>query len=127
MVEVSFSGFTEAASMRSLGLFPMANSRGVLPLRVTWVFLTVAALRINWAGVICDRVVWSRFLEAVLLNRTSISARFGHGVCAVQLEVSSHFAFVGMPACHVHDGKPYLRKSCSDSSGKCPSIHEVWK
>ena len=42
----------------------MANSKGVLPLRVTSVFLTVAALRINWAGVTCDRVVWSRFLEA---------------------------------------------------------------
>ena len=31
----------------------MANSTGVLPLMVTCVFLTVAALRINWAGVIC--------------------------------------------------------------------------
>ena len=34
----------------------MANSTGVLPLRVTCVFLTLAAWRINWAGVICDRV-----------------------------------------------------------------------
>ena len=56
---------------------------------VTCAFLTVAALRINWARVICARVVWSRFSEAVstrakrnfLNNRTPISARFGHGVC----------------------------------------------
>ena len=54
-----------AGSMRSLGLFPVANSIGVLPLRVTCVFLTVAALRINWAGVICERVVLSKLLEAV--------------------------------------------------------------
>ena len=51
--------------MRSLGLLPMANSIGVLPLRVTCVFLTVAALRINGAGVNCDRVVLSKLLEAV--------------------------------------------------------------
>ena len=59
------------------------------PLKVTCVFNTVAALRINWAGVICARVVWSRSLEPVstsvkrnfLNNRTPISARFGHGVC----------------------------------------------
>ena len=78
----------EARSMRSLGLLPMANSIGVLPLRVTCVFLTVAALRINKAGVICATVVWSRFLEAVstsaernfLNNRTPISARFGQRV-----------------------------------------------
>ena len=42
----------EAGSRRSLGLLPMANSIGVLPVQVTCVFLTVAALRINWAGVI---------------------------------------------------------------------------
>ena len=64
-VDVSCSGFMEAGSMRSLGLLPKANSTGILPLRVTCVFLTVAALRINWAGVICDRVVSSRFQEAV--------------------------------------------------------------
>ena len=64
-VDVSCSGFMEAGSMRSPGLLHIANSIGVLPLRVTSVFLTVAALRISWAGVICDRVVSSRFLEAV--------------------------------------------------------------
>ena len=52
----------EAGSRRSLGLRPIANSIGVLPLEVTWVFLSVAALRINWAGVICARVVWSTIL-----------------------------------------------------------------
>ena len=46
-VEVNYSGFMEAGSRRSLGLLPMANSIGVLPLRVTWVFLTVAAFLIN--------------------------------------------------------------------------------
>ena len=64
-VDVSCSGFIEAGSRRSLGLRPSANSMGVLPLEVTRVFLTVAALRINWAGVLCAKVVWSRFLEAV--------------------------------------------------------------
>ena len=55
----------KAGSMRFLGLLPMANSIGVLPLRVTCVFLAVTALRINWAGVICARVVQSKFLEVV--------------------------------------------------------------
>ena len=67
--------------MKSLGLLPGANSIGVLPVSVTCVSLTVAALRINWAGVICDREVLSKFLEAVstsggrnfLNNRTHIS------------------------------------------------------
>ena len=90
-VDVSCSGFIEAGSGRSLGLRPVANSMGVLPLQVIWVFLTVAALRINWAGVICARVVWSRFFDALstsdkrnfLNSRTPISARFGHGVCGL--------------------------------------------
>ena len=56
-VEVSCSGFMKAGSMRFLGLLPMANSISCLPLRVTCVFLTLAALRINLAGVICFRVV----------------------------------------------------------------------
>ena len=55
----------EAGSRRSLGFRPVASSKGVLPLKVTCVFLTVAALRINWAGVICARVVWSRFWDVV--------------------------------------------------------------
>ena len=38
--------------MRSLGLPSVANSIFVLPLKVTCVFLVVAAKRINWAGVI---------------------------------------------------------------------------
>ena len=67
----------------------MASSMAVLPLKVTCVFLTAAAVRINWAGVICASVVWSRFLEVVstsatrnfLNSRTPISALFGHGVC----------------------------------------------
>ena len=88
-VDVRCSGFMEAASKRSLGLCPMASSMGVLPLKVSCEFLAVALLRINWEGVICARVVWSRFLEAVSTNakrnflnsRTPISARFGHGVC----------------------------------------------
>ena len=37
---------------RDLAFRHMANSVGVLPLKVTSVFLTVAAFRINWAGVI---------------------------------------------------------------------------
>ena len=81
-------GFMEAGSIKSLGLLPMANSIGSLLLRVTCVFFAAAALRIHWAGVICDTVVWSRFLEAVstsaernfLNNRTPISALFGKRV-----------------------------------------------
>ena len=42
-------------------------------------------------------------------------------------EVSSHFAFNGMHAYHVDDGKPHLLTSPLDSSGKCPSSHEVWE
>ena len=38
-------------------------------------------------------------------------------VYEVQLEVSSHYAFDRMPACHEDDGKPFLHKSPSDSSG----------
>ena len=51
--------------MRSLGLFSMTISTSVLPPRVTCVFLTVAALRISWASVICYRIVLSKFLEVV--------------------------------------------------------------
>ena len=88
-VDVGCSGFMEAGSRRSLGFRPMASFMGVLRLKVTCVFQAVAALLINWAGLICSRVVWSRFLEAVststkrkfLNSRTPISARFGHGVC----------------------------------------------
>ena len=80
--------FTESSKI-SASVFSLLDFIGVLPLRVTCVFLTVAALRINWPRVICDRVVLSRFLEAVcasakrnfLNHRTTISARFGQGVC----------------------------------------------
>ena len=47
----------------SLSLLPMVKSIGVVPLTVTCVFFFVAALRINWAAVIWDRVVLSRFFE----------------------------------------------------------------
>ena len=122
----------KARFMRYLGPLPMANSMGVLPLRVTCVFLTVAAFRINWAGVICARVVWSRFLEAV-----STSAERNLVVhpsqldlakeCAVQKEIFEYCAFDRMPAYHEVDGKPCLHKSPSDSSGKCPPTHGAWK
>ena len=82
---------------------------------VTCVFLTVAALRINWAGVICARVAWSRFFEAgstsaerfFLNNRTPISARCGQGVCG---PVGSLFTLSldRKPACDVDGGKPCL-------------------
>ena len=72
-VDVSCAGSKEAGSMRSLGLLPTTDCIGVLPLRATCVFLTVAALRMNCAGVICDRVVLSKFLEAVC---TSVERNF---------------------------------------------------
>ena len=131
-VDVYCSGLMEAGSVRSLGLLHMTNSVGVLPLRVTCVFLTVDALRINRAGVVCDRVVSARFLEAVstsaernfLNNRTPISARFGHSVCG---PVGSLFTLcIRWNAC-VDDGKPYLHKSPWNSFEKCPSMHGLEK
>ena len=56
-VDVSCAGFMVAGSMRSLGFLPMAHAKGDLSLRVTCVFLTVAALRINWEGMICDSIL----------------------------------------------------------------------
>ena len=113
-VDVTCSGFMVAGSMRSPGLLPMANSKGVLPLRVTCVFLTVAALRINWEGVTCDRVVLSKFLETAstsaernfLHNRTPISAGFGQGVCGpVGFFFFLILCFDRMHAYHEDDGK----------------------
>ena len=84
-VDVCCSGFMKAGSMRSLGLLPMANAMGVLPLRVTCVFLTVAALRINLAGVSCLVQFWEGVSTSAqrnfLRNRTPISPRFGQGLC----------------------------------------------
>ena len=59
-----------------------------VPWPVPWAF---CHLRAPVYGVICARVVWSRFLEAVstsakrnfLNSRTPISAQFGHGVCGL--------------------------------------------
>ena len=95
-----------------------ATIRGALTLKVIWVLLTVAALRIDWAGVICARVVWSRFLEAVstsakrnfFKNRTPTSARFGQGVRGT-------VGILFTPACREDGGKPYLHKLPSDLSG----------
>ena len=47
--------------------------------------------------------------------------------CAVLSEVSLCCAIDRKLACHEDDGKPCLHKLPSDSSGKCPSTHEVWK
>ena len=65
-VDVNCSGFMEAGSRRSLGLLPMANSIGA-PTTQSYlcVFSTLLPSRINWAGVICARMVWSTFFEAV--------------------------------------------------------------
>ena len=60
----------------------MANSMGVLPLKVTCVFLTVAALRIHWAGVICAREgLVQVFGGCIHQCQKKFLARFGHGVC----------------------------------------------
>ena len=97
-------------------------------------FLTVAAFRIKRAGVICARVVSSRFMRLYPRVQRETSSTIVHPsqldlttVHVVQLEVYSHYAFDRMHACHVDCGKPFLHKSPSDSSKKCPSIHEVWK
>ena len=80
--------------------------------------------------MICDRVVWSRFLEAISTSaeRNFFEQSYTHlssilaKKYAVLSEVSSHCAFGRMPACHEDDGKPYLHQSSSGSSGKCPSF-----
>ena len=90
-------------SRRSLGLRPMANSMGVLPLKVTCLFLTVAALSINWAGVICARVVWCRFLEAVSTNEcreTFLEQSYTHLRCMRSCRKSLHIAH-SMECLHV--------------------------
>ena len=101
----------------SASVFSLLDFIGVLPLRVTCVFPTVAALRINWAGVICDRVVSSKFLVAgstsaernFLYNRTPISARFGQDVCGRKgnlLKLSRYhrmeITFLGLPPVAFH-------------------------
>ena len=104
--------------MRFLGLLPMAHSKGVLPLRVTCELLTVAALRINWASVICDRVVLQQ-------SDTHYSSKFPRSVWSSRKK--SHFAFDSMSAHHEDDGKPCLHRSPPDSSGTHPPTHEVWR
>ena len=99
-VDVSCSGFMEARSRRSLGF----------------------VLRVTWAGVICARVVWPRFLEAV---STSAKRNFLALAYAVLSEVPSQCVVDRMPACHEVDGRPSPHKSPSGSSEKCPSTHEV--
>ena len=122
-VDVSCSGFMEAGSRRSLGFRLMASSMGVLPLKVTCVFLTVGAFRTNWAGAIGARMVWSTCFEAVSTSAKGnfLSAR----VYVVLLEFFSRCPFGGMHACREDGGKPYLHKSLSVSSGTCPSTHET--
>ena len=128
-VDVSCSGFMEAGCRRSLGLRPMVNSMGVLSLKVTCVFLIVAALRINWAGI-CTRVIWCRFFEAVSTstkrNFLKHPSQLGLAmVYAILSEVSSYCAFDRISACHEVDGRSKSHKSSSDSSEKCPSTHEA--
>ena len=116
-VDLSCSGFMEAGSRRSLGLRPMASSMGVLPLKVTCVFLTLAALRINWAGVICARVVWSKFLEAVSTSakRNFLEQSYIHVSSVWPCCMWSCCAFGRMPACREDGGKPHLHKSPSET------------
>ena len=79
----------DAGSRRSAGLLSMAISIGVLPLRVTCVFLTFAALRINCAGVICDRVVlFQKIFGGVHSFQLDLAQE-----CAVLSGGSSHHAF----------------------------------
>ena len=105
-MDVSSSGFIDVGSRRSLGLPAKANSTGVVPRKVIWVFLTIVALHINWARVICARVVLSRFFE-------SVCGPVGHSLKCL---------------CVVEDGgKPYRHKLPSGSSGTCPSNHEAWQ
>ena len=105
-MDVSCSGFMEAGSMRSLGRLPMANSTSVSPLRVTCVFLTVAALRINWARVICARVVWSKIFKAISTRAERHFLIDLAKQCTVLLEVSLECAFDRKPACHEDCGMP---------------------
>ena len=134
-MDVSCSGFMETGSRRSLGFLPMASTTGVLPLKVTSVFLTVAALHINWAGVICGRVVWSRLFEAVSTSdkRNFLNSRSFH-FCSVR-PWCMWFCWNSVHVVHSVEclqvvrmvEKPCLHKLPADSSGMYPSIHEVLK
>ena len=87
-------------------------------LRVTCVFLTFAALRINWAGVICDRVVLSKKKNIWRLCPRVPRETSWTIVHSFQLDLakeyavlsggSSHHAFDRMLARHENDGMPCL-------------------
>ena len=91
-------------------------------------FLNVAALRTNWAGLICARVVWSRSGEAA---STSAKRNFLNNLCSIRpakeyvalSEVASHCAFDRMPACHEVGGRPYPNNSPS----VLESVHPLMK
>ena len=95
-------------------------------LKVTCVFLTVAALRINWAEVICAKVVQvfggciqesqEKFLVQSYTHRCSVRPW-----CMRSCRKSLHVAFGRMHACHEVGGRPYLHKSPSGLSETCPS------
>ena len=132
-VDVSCSGLMEAGSRRSLGLRPMANSRGVFPLKVTCVLLTVAALRINWARVICARVVWSRFFggcihecEEKLLEQsyTNFSSVWPWNVRSCLKSLHIVHSIECLHVMRLAEG--HIRTiRLSGSSGKCPSTDEA--
>ena len=130
-VDVSCSGFIEAGSMRSLGLLSMANSIGVLPLRVTC-FSPLPPCASS--GQVWSVVEWSGpdFWRPRVPRKTSWTIVHPSQLdlakeCEILWEFSSNYAFYRMPACHEDHLNPYLHKSPSGSSGKCTSIHGVWK
>ena len=144
-VDVSCSGFMEAWSMRSLGPPPHGQ---FLKRFATQGYLCVSH-RCCLAHQLGKCDLWqsslvqileavstlSRFLEAVstsaernfLHNRTPILARSGQRVCG-PVRKSLHI-MQSMEGLHVMRmmGSHICTHRLPGSSGKCPTVHEVWK
>ena len=133
-VDVRCSGFMDAKSMKSLGLLPMAKSKGVSPFRETCVISPSLLCASTWkvwcvteyscpnSWTLCPRVPRGTFQTIGHPFQLDLAKE-----CVVQQEIIQYCAFDRMPAYHEDDGKSCLHESPSDSSEMYPSTHEAWK
>ena len=120
-VDVSCSGFMEAGSSRSLGLRPLANSKGVLPLEVNLCISHRCCLahqlgrsNLCQSGLVQVLGGWIHECQENFLEQSYTHLSSVRPWCMRSLsEVSSHCAFGRMPACHEVGGRPYPHKSPS--------------
>ena len=100
-----------------LGLRPMANSIGVLPLEVTCLLLIVATVRINWAQE-CLMTEWTGIHKC---QEEFLEQSYTH-LCSVRpwCVWSTWVLFVAHSVECMRVRKPYLHKLPSDSSGMYP-------